>query len=323
MSLIAVDRVSHRYDLRSGHLVLNDVSLAVDKNEIVGLVGESGCGKTTLGKAIAGLVHPTDGSIQFEERNVSSLKGTSFNHYRRSIQFVHQDPYASLNPALTIQETVGAGIIRHGLAGRRELRDVVRGVLKDVGLDPTDEFLRRHPHQLSGGQRQRVGVARALAVGPRLIVADEAVSMLDVSMRIALLDLLLRAKEEQGLSYVFITHDFGVMRYFAGDYRIGVLYYGRLVEEGTCKDVISHPRHPYTHALIRSVPVPDPRTNRAREAIVLRDADHADSPQRGCAFAPRCLFSQPRCFEEVPELRTLEAGHRTACFYPERIPESK
>ncbi|MCL6442411.1 MAG: ABC transporter ATP-binding protein [Alicyclobacillus sp.] len=320
MSLVSVEHLNYRYHPRARRNVLNDINLSIGSNEIYGLVGESGCGKSTLGKIIAGVVKAEDGVVRFEDKNIQTLKGNDFRRYRRGIQMVHQDPYASLNPSITIYETLSAGMLAHKLVSRRDAPTRVKELLDAVGLDASDDFLHRYPHQLSGGQRQRVGIARALAVDPKFMIADESVSMLDVSMRISVLDVMLKLKEEKGLSYLFITHDFGVISYFAEGYRIGVLYYGVLVEEGICAEVIRTPLHPYTYTLLSAVPIPDPKMTRRRTRIELRNIDDVEAPSTGCCFANRCPFATARCSEETPRLTEVAPGHKTACFYPEKIP---
>ncbi len=320
-TLLAVNHVTHRYDPKATRPVLSDVSLAIAEEDIVALVGESGCGKTTLGKMVAGLFNPSQGTIAFEGNDISGLRGRLRNRYRQSVQLVHQDPYASLNPALTLEETLTSGMRRHRLvASRREARERVRDLLHTVELPHDDEFLQRYPHQLSGGQRQRIGIARALALGPSLIVADEAVSMLDVSVRMAILNLLLDVKHTRRLSYLFITHDFGVVRHFAEGYRIGVLYYGKLVEWGPCPDIILRPLHPYTYALLSAVPVPDPEWNRRRPRVDLKAEDEVTVTGYGCPFFPRCPMATTRCSEEDPVLMPLGDQRATACFFPESVP---
>ncbi|MCL6443561.1 MAG: ABC transporter ATP-binding protein [Alicyclobacillus sp.] len=320
MTLLSVENLSHYYDRTSKIPTLRNIQIDMDTNDIVALVGESGCGKTTLGKIVSGLIKPTQGTVRFEGKNIYQLTRASWNEYRRSVQMVHQDPYASLNPSLTILETLSAGILQHKIVSRRNVHERVREILSRVGLPTEESFLRRYPHQLSGGQRQRVVIARALAVEPKLIVADECVSMLDVSMRVSVLDLLLNLKREDGLSFLFISHDFGVVRYFASGYRIAVLYFGVLVEEGICEDVIANPQHPYTYALLSAVPVPDPKLNRSRETVHLKTVDEGPRRADGCPFYSRCPFSEPRCQRETPPLVDVGSKHRTACFYPERIP---
>jgi oligopeptide/dipeptide ABC transporter ATP-binding protein len=321
MKLLEVNGVSHRYPTTVGDRpVLDDVTLDIDGDGIVAVVGESGCGKTTLGRLVIGEARPSDGEIRFDGRNIWSLKGTDFKAYRRAVQVVHQDPYASLNPSLTIEDTLGPAMLYHRLVRRRDLRREMLRILQTVGLDATSAFLRRYPHQLSGGQRQRVAIARAMSLQPRLIVADEPTSMLDVSMRLAILDLLLSFQEERRLAYLFISHDFGVVRYFTQGGRIVVMFYGVIVEEGPAEELIHHPRHPYTYLLLQAIPIPDPTlAPRHRREI----AEHIDGKpaDRGCVFANRCPFAEPQCRAIRPPLTELRPQHRAACLYPERVPE--
>lgn len=320
-SLLTIEHLTHRYNARTPRPVLSDITLEIGVDDIMALVGESGCGKTTLGKIVAGLVRPTEGSVQFHDKDIFSLRGSEYDRYRRSVQFIHQDPYASLNPALTIEETLSAGLKRYRLVtGKRETRDRVEELIRTVGLSYDEDFLRRYPHQLSGGQRQRIGVARAMALNPQLIVADEAVSMLDVSVRVAILNLLLDLKETRKMSYLFITHDFGVVRHFAAGYRIGVLYYGKLVEVGLCEDIIQSPRHPYTYSLLSAVPVPDPHWNQNRPMIAIKSEDEINERTNGCPYAQRCTMAVDRCSEEEPPLMAVNDGHATACFLADQIP---
>lgn len=266
MSLLEVRGVNHTYDTGTGRPVLHDVSLSTQEGEIVALVGESGCGKTTLGRLIAGLHEPSRGSIAFEGGDIARLKGRQRKQWRRQVQMVHQDPYGSLNPGLTLGSTLAPGMLQHKLANWRTVQQEMIKLLQQVGLDATPAFLQRYPHQLSGGQRQRVSIARAISLQPKLIVADEVTSMLDVSMRVAILDLLLSFQRDRGIGYVFISHDFGVVRYFAQGGRIAVMFFGYIVEEGPVEDLITAPKHPYTHMLLQAIPVPDPVLVRKRDA---------------------------------------------------------
>ncbi|GAA2759440.1 ABC transporter ATP-binding protein [Actinopolymorpha rutila] len=322
MSLLDVDMVSHWYPTTAGDRpVLDKVSLSLDHDDVLAVVGESGCGKTTLGRLVIGEETPTHGQVRFEDRDVRSFKGKDFRAYRRAVQVVHQDPYASLNPGLTIEDALGPALLHHRLARRATVRDELVRILREVGLDATQAFLRRYPHQLSGGQRQRVAIARAMSLRPQLVVADEPTSMLDVSMRLAILDLLLSFQRERQLAYLFISHDFGVVRYFSQAGRILVMFYGVLVEEGPAEQVIQDPRHPYTYRLLQAIPVPDPALARRRQREPAEESVDSALPPVGCVFQNRCPFVEARCRASQPPLAEVSGGHRTACFFPERVPD--
>ncbi|HEY3952606.1 MAG TPA: ABC transporter ATP-binding protein [Streptosporangiaceae bacterium] len=328
MSLLSVDRVSHRYQAaRDDRPVLQDVSVEIEPGQTLAVVGESGCGKTTLGRAIAGLVRPEAGTVSFEGADIWKLRGAGYRRYRHSVQLVHQDPYGALNPGITVEETIAAGLRYHRVVPRREVRGEVRRLLGLAGLDTTREFTERYPHQLSGGQRQRLVIARAMVLRPSLLVADEPVSMLDVSMRISILDLLksIGRADGHGLAYLFISHDFGVVRYFAAGGRIIVMFFGVVVESGPVEEVIARPRHPYTFLLLDAIPEPDPRRARRRRAEATRfAAEHVEArpADTGCVFANRCPFVRDRCRSERPPSLPVEGGegHRSACWYPELVP---
>jgi oligopeptide/dipeptide ABC transporter ATP-binding protein len=323
VSILDVDGVSHRYASTGALPVLDGINLALPEAGVLAVVGESGCGKTTLGKLTAGLLRPTQGVVRFGGRDIAALEGDERKQWRRQVQLVHQDPYSSLNPGVNIASTLGPPLLYHKLAGRRELTSRLLELLGQVGLDATPDFLRRYPHQLSGGQRQRVAIARAMSLGPRLVVADEVTSMLDVSLRVAILDLLLSFRRERGVSYLFISHDFGVVRYFARGGRIIVMFYGVVVEEGPTEEVISRPSHPYTWALREAIPVPDPALAAAgpsRTGGATRG--EAQPASSGCIFSNRCPFAEAKCRTARPPLVEVRAGgHRAACFFPERVPE--
>lgn len=323
MSLLEVKNVSHTYATGNGRPVLHGINLSTEPGDIVALVGESGCGKTTLGRMIAGLYEPTGGSISFEGTDIATLKGRKRRQWRRQVQMVHQDPYGSLNPGLTIGSTLAPGMLQHKIANWRNVQDKMLELLQQVGLDATPDFLQRYPHRLSGGQRQRVSIARAISLEPKLIVADEVTSMLDVSMRVAILDLLLHFAKERDLGYIFISHDFGVVRYFAQGGRIAVMFFGHIVEEGPVEELITKPRHPYTHMLLQAIPVPDPKMARNRRAV-------EDEPEverligepatEGCVFANRCPLVQDICRKQAPKLSDIGGGHRTACHFSDQVP---
>jgi oligopeptide/dipeptide ABC transporter ATP-binding protein len=320
MTLVELNNVTFRYHGGTGaRPVLDGIDLAVEEQAVVAVVGESGCGKTTLGRLAAGLLQPTTGSVSFEGRDVRRLGRSARHAYRRGVQVVHQDPYASLNPASTIGEALAPGLRRHHVVRRGDVRAEMLRLLELVGLDATSGFLRRYPHQLSGGQRQRVVIARAISLRPRLLVADEAVSMLDVSVRVAVLDVMLALRQELGASYLFVSHDFGVVRYFAAGGRVVVMFYGVIVEDGPADQVIGRPQHPYSWVLLESIPLPDPRRARARHPGHTVAVDGAPAA-RGCVFSARCPFAEAACREQRPPLVDLGAGHRVACFFPERVP---
>jgi oligopeptide/dipeptide ABC transporter ATP-binding protein len=327
MSLLSVEAVTHRYPSTVGDLpVLRNVSLGIEPEEVVAVVGESGCGKTTLGRLAAGLLKPLAGTVRFEGKDIWDLPKKEWKPYRRSVQIVHQDPYASLNPGLTVEDILKDGLVYHHLVTRREAKLEMFRLLDTVGLEGTNQFLRRYPHQLSGGQRQRLVIARAMGLRPRLVVADEAVSMLDVSMRVSVLDLLLRIRDEEQLSYLFISHDFGVVRYFAYNGTVVVLFFGVVVEVGPAEAVIYHPRHPYTFSLLDAIPLPDPRLSRRRrtEAVQVVEERITRPPAlEGCVFSNRCPYAQEKCHREEPVLEALAPGqrHRVACWFHDRVPD--
>ena len=296
---------------------VDDVSLTVQEGEIVCLVGESGCGKTTTGKMVAGLLKPTSGSIWYAGRDLSHTPDAEYHKYRLAVQIVHQDPYASLNPAHTVLDIISAPLLHHKLVvSRTAARDRAREVLQSVDLTPPDDLLDKYPHQLSGGQRQRVSVARALTVNPSFIVADEAVSMVDVSIRVSLLNMLTNLKEKMGVTFLFITHDLALAKYFAWQGRIAVMYLGRIIEIAPTPNLVNRPCHPYTQALLAAVPEADPRLTRSKERVQLRSLDIPSllNLPSGCTFHPRCpRFEAGLCDAQVPELVDVGNGTQAAC----------
>ena len=316
--LIELDRVSRSFATPQGRIsAVDQVSLAFAPGEAMCLVGESGCGKTTTGRLLAGLLRPTGGRLLFEGNDVWQKRGKDLAAFRRAVQLVHQDPYASLNPVRTVYDTLSAPLFRHRKArGRDDATRQILELLRRVGLTPPDDFLPKYPHQLSGGQRQRVSIARALSVDPRVIVADEAVSMVDVSIRITLLDLLLALRDDFGVTIVLITHDLAVARYFAQHGRVGVMYLGRVVELASTEALVSDPAHPYAAALIGAIPEADPTVTRTKERVPLRSAEIPsllDIP-RGCSFHPRCPLSEAGlCDVRVPDLVPIPNGREVAC----------
>jgi peptide/nickel transport system ATP-binding protein len=298
--------------------VLQDINLAVHPKEIICLVGESGCGKTTTGKIIAGLLESSQGEVLIQGQPRESFIGAQRSQLRRDFQIVHQDPFSSLNPAHTIEQILSFPLQRHRkVTSRSELRRRIWELLTLVDLTPPGDIVNKYPHQLSGGQRQRVSIARSLTVDPRLIVADEAVSMVDVSIRIGILKMLQGLRDRLNMTIVFITHDLALAKYFAWEGRIAVMYLGRIVEIGRTPDVIDHPAHPYTRALLAAVPEADPDITRRKQPMKLRSDDIprlTDIPP-GCAFHPRCPFYAPgQCDAEVPRLALAAGfGQQVAC----------
>ena len=319
LALIELDHVSRTFTTPRGTVkAVDDVSLSVLPGDVLCLVGESGCGKTTTGKIATGLVRPTAGRVLFEGRDIGRLPRNELKTYRKAVQIVHQDPYASLNPIHTVYQTLSAPLVHHGLVhGRAAALERITELLTIVELTPPRDFLEKYPHQLSGGQRQRVSVARALTLSPRLIVADEAVSMVDVSIRVSLLNMLLRLREQLGVAFIFITHDLAVAKHFAArSGRIGVMYLGRIVELAPALQLIYDPVHPYTRALLTALPEADPDLTRSKEKLKLRSMDipsllHLPS---GCTFHPRCpLFEEGLCDVQRPELVAVGDRRGVAC----------
>jgi len=288
---------------------VDGVSFTIAPGETVGLVGESGCGKTTLGRAVVRLVEPTAGRIEFEGEDLAQLKGPELRARRRKFQMVFQDPYGSLNPRARVGDIIGAALDIHRLApSAAARRQRVESLLQDVGLDAS--HARRFPHEFSGGQRQRIGIARALAVEPKLIVCDEPVSALDVSVQAQIVNLLRDLQQEHGIAYLFVAHDLAVVRHLS--HRILVMYLGRIVEAGEAKTTCRSPKHPYTQALISAVPVVDPDSKR-RRIMLAGDVPSPIHPPGGCPFHPRCPVAEARCQTEAPALREIEPGHQVAC----------
>lgn len=315
--LITLDHVTRTFTVKRQTIkAVDDLALEIHEGEVLCLVGESGCGKTTTGKMIAGVLPPSSGRILFGGMDIATLKGADFRRYRLGVQMIHQDPYASLNPAQTIYDIIAAPLRHHGLTRSDAATSKrVRELLEKVDLTPPEDLLDKYPHQLSGGQRQRVSIARALTVNPSFLVADEAVSMVDVSIRISLLHTLSKLKEAMGLGVLFITHDLALAKYFAWEGRIGVMYLGRLVEIAPARKLVEAPQHPYTQVLLSAIPEADPDVTRSKARIELRSMDVPSLLRlpAGCPFHPRCpRFLGTVCETVVPTMAESE-GSLAAC----------
>jgi oligopeptide/dipeptide ABC transporter ATP-binding protein len=318
--LLEVDGLTVQFPIRTGVLrrvtgavsAVDGVSFTVDRSETLGLVGESGCGKSTTARAIAMLTPLTGGSVRLDGTMLNGLAAKDARNIRRKLQIVFQDPHSSLDARMTVAATLTEPLRIHGLARGREAREHTRALLSSVGLD--DSALARYPHEFSGGQRQRIAIARALAVSPALLICDEPVSSLDVSVQAQIINLLVELQDRLQLALLFIAHDLAVVRHVAR--RIAVMYLGQIVELGTADEVCHEPLHPYTRSLISAVPTPDPRHERTRTRIVLRgDVPSPAHPPRGCRFHPRCPYVQDPCRTEAPALAAATAGRVVACHF--------
>jgi oligopeptide transport system ATP-binding protein len=315
------DLVKH-FPIKSGVLIdrevgrvraVDGVSFSVREGETLGLVGESGCGKSTLCRTVMRLIEPTSGSVTFRGEDITALGRRSMRPVRREMQMIFQDPYASLNPRKRVAQIVGDPLRLHSVASGHELEQAVKELLERVGLSP--EHYGRFPHEFSGGQRQRIGIARALALRPKLIIADEPVSALDVSSQAQIINLLDDLQREFNLTYIFVAHDLGVIRHVSD--RIAVMYLGKIVEIGPAEEVYSNPIHPYTLSLLASLPIPDPKENRAREPMVLEgDVPSPANPPAACRFHTRCPYATEICSEVEPQLVHHGQGHWAACHHP-------
>jgi peptide/nickel transport system ATP-binding protein/oligopeptide transport system ATP-binding protein len=288
---------------------VDDVTFTVKEGETLGLVGESGCGKTTVGRTMLYLLDPTDGSVEFDGTDVFSLKGKELKNMRRNMQIIFQDPYSSLDPRMTIGESVGEGLKIHGVGSAKERHELVIDTLKKVGLE--DYHSKRYPHEFSGGQRQRIGIARALALRPKFIVADEPVSALDVSIQSQVLNILKDLQAEFNLTYMFIAHNMSVIEHISD--RVAIMYLGKVVELASREELFSNPLHPYTQALMSAIPIPDPRIRRQR-IILPGDVPSPLNPPPGCRFHPRCPVVMDHCSYQEPKLLEVSPGHYTACW---------
>ncbi|MDX1892714.1 dipeptide ABC transporter ATP-binding protein [Mycolicibacterium sp. 050158] len=322
--LEVTDLVKH-FPIKSGIVVdrvvahvkaVDGVSLTINEGETLGLVGESGCGKSTLSRTILQLITPTSGSVRFRGEELVGRSRRSLRPVRRQMQMIFQDPYASLNPRKRVGQIIGEPMELHGLASGRDVDRRVQELLDRVGLAP--EHASRYPHEFSGGQRQRIGIARALALEPKLIIADEPVSALDVSVQAQIVNLLKDLQEELGLSYLFVAHDLGVVRHVSD--RVSVMYLGRIVESASASDLYDRPLHPYSNALLSAVPIPDPKLNVERTRLVLEgDVPSPIDPPSGCHFHTRCPWSTEVCEADDPRLEELVTDHVAACHHPQNL----
>jgi len=324
--LEVTDLVKH-FPIKSGILIdrevgrvraVDGVSLTLAEGETLGLVGESGCGKSTLCRAILQLTAPTSGSVRFDGEELVGRNRRQLRPIRRQMQMIFQDPYASLNPRKRVSQIIGEPMELHGLSGGRDTNARVRDLLDRVGLPP--EHADRFPHEFSGGQRQRIGIARALALRPKLIIADEPVSALDVSVQAQIVNLLKDLQDEFGLSYLFVAHDLGVVRHVSD--RVAVMYLGKIVESARAAALYQQPLHPYSTALLSAVPIPDPKLNASRERLILEgDPPSPIDPPPGCHFHTRCPWMTDECRTDEPELRELAQAHVAACHHPRNLVE--
>ena len=317
-TILKVDNLKVYFPVSNGFLkkksfvkAVDGISFDIKKGETFGLVGESGCGKSTTGRAIVKIYKPTDGIVEFEGKDVTKIKGTDIKQFKKDMQMIFQDPYASLNTRMTVGEIIREPMDIHGIYDTKEEREKrVRELLEIVGLKP--DHIRRYPHEFSGGQRQRIGIARTLALNPKFIVCDEPISALDVSIQAQVINLLEEIQEKMGISYLFIAHDLSMVKHISD--RIGVMYLGNMVEVGNSDDVYHHPLHPYTQALLSSVPIPDPKAAGMKQRIVLEgELPSPINPPSGCVFRIRCPKATERCTQEKPKLRSVD-GRQVACF---------
>ncbi len=321
MNILEVKELKKYFPIKKGMIfsriagniqAVDGITFSIKKGETFGLVGESGCGKSTVARLILRLLEPTGGSVEFEGQNILSFNSGEMYKLRRNMQIIFQDPYSSLNPRMTVGDIIGELLIIHNMGDRQYRRERVKELLHMVGLSPG--YINRYPHEFSGGQRQRIAVARALAVNPGFIIADEPVSALDVSIQAQIINLLQDLQENMGLTYLFISHDLSVVRHISN--RIGVMYLGKLMEMAGVEELYGNPLHPYTKALLSSIPVPDPDAKRKR-IILEGDVPTPENPPPGCPFNTRCWISQDICREKEPDFTDKGSGHYVACHMVE------
>lgn len=311
--ILEVKNLKKYFDLGRGKQLkaVDNVSFSIKRGETFGLVGESGCGKSTTGRTIINLYNTSGGEVIFNGQDVHKMQGRDLKDFNRKMQMIFQDPYASLNPRMTVGDIIGEGIDIHGLMSGRERQERIFGLLETVGLNA--EHASRFPHEFSGGQRQRIGIARALAIEPEFIIADEPISALDVSIQAQVVNLLKKLQNERGLTYLFIAHDLAMVKHISD--RIGVMYLGALVEVAEANELYAKPLHPYTEALLSAIPIPDPEIERTRERIILEgDVPSPVNPPSGCRFRTRCPKAMPECAQTIPELKEVEPNHFVACL---------
>ena len=314
--LLEVKNLKKYFNTPNGVLhAVDDVSFTMERGKTLGVVGESGCGKSTTGRAILRLHEPTSGEVIFEGKDIAKASNQELRHLRSQMQIIFQDPFASLNPRKTVSEIIGEPLRLYKVhKSKQEQEDHVLELMELVGL--SERLVNTYPHELDGGQRQRIGIARALAMKPKFIVCDEPVSALDVSIQAQILNLLKKLQKELGLTYIFITHDLSVVNYFSDE--IMVMYLGKVVEHTTSEQLFAHPTHPYTKALLSAIPVP--RLGVKQERILLKgEITSPINPKPGCRFAPRCEYAQQCCFEQTPELKENEKGHHVACHFADKF----
>jgi peptide/nickel transport system ATP-binding protein/oligopeptide transport system ATP-binding protein len=313
--LVEVNDLRKFFNLGGGNILkaVNEVSFSIGRGETVGVVGESGCGKSTAGRTIMRLYEPTSGSVSFDGKDIYKLRGSELKALRRNMQMIFQDPYASLNPRMTVTDIIGEALDIHKLvSSRAERKKRVEELLDLVNLNP--DHATRYPHEFSGGQRQRIGIARALAVDPKFVIADEPISALDVSIQAQVVNLMQDLQRKMGLTYLFIAHDLSMVKHISD--RVAVMYLGKIVELAESSELYDNPRHPYTRALLSAIPIPDPEVEATRERIVLKgDLPSPINPPTGCQFHTRCPVATDKCKKDAPKLLEVSKGHFAACHY--------